>query len=128
VIAVDTSVWVKAFRRGTSAEAQRLKALLDEDEVALPIVVKLEILMGLSEANRERVMRALSGVPVLRPTDQTWVGIERWVSQAAAANERFSVADLIVAHVAVEHGARLWSADRAFERMDRLGLVETYQV
>ena len=65
-------------------------------------------------------------VPVLRPSEGTWALIEGWVAPAADAGFRFSVTDLLVAGLAHEVGALVWSLDQAFEAMETLGLVKLY--
>src|SRR5262245_63338011 len=89
VICVDTSVWVAAFRRGAGAEARQLRELLDEDQVALAVPVKLEILSGASRSDRQRLRQVLSGLPALVPDDQTWLRIDQWIDRAGDAGERF---------------------------------------
>jgi len=126
VIAVDTSVWVAAFRSETSREARVLQQLLDADEVGLSIPVRLEILGGASAADRKRLRRALSALPVLYPTEETWRLLDRWVERAAASGQRFGFGDLLIAALAAETGSLVWSLDAAFDRMERLDLVQCY--
>jgi predicted nucleic acid-binding protein len=126
VIAVDTSVWVAAFRSETSREARVLQQLLDADEVGLPIPVRLEILGGASATDRKRLRRALSALPVLYPTQETWRLLDRWVERAAASGQRFGFGDLLIAALAAETRSLVWSLDAAFDRMERLDLVRCY--
>ena len=92
MILVDTSVWVQALRRGSSAEALHLKALLDADQVALCGPVRIELLGGASAAEIPRLRRVLSALPVFLPTPETWKTLESWVEKSVRAGQRFGAA------------------------------------
>ncbi len=127
MIVVDTSVWIAALRERTSREATALASLMDADEVALPIVVRIELLSGAPRADRPRLRRALSALPVIYPADAAWSCIDRWLEVAANANERFGFGDLLIAALTRDLGALVWSLDADFARMARLGFVALYQ-
>ena len=122
MIFVDSSVWISAFRDGQSPEARGLTRLLDSDEVALSIPVFLEMLTsrGLGRENRYHLRRVLSALPVFYPSMETWDRIGTWIERAATRGSRFGIRDLLVASIAAERSARVWSLDVDFERMDRL--------
>ena len=122
MIAVDTSVWVDFFR-GRQPVAGKLLQLLDGDEVALPIPVRIEILAGARREEQARLARVLGALPLLRTTDETWRRIERWVVTGGAAGQRFGMGDLLVAAVAAENDCAVWSLDQDFPRMAKLGFV-----
>lgn len=126
MIVVDTSVWVEAIRRPKSATQFTLKQLIDADEAGLALPVRLELMAGIARKDRRAFGRALSGLPVLIPTDETWRLIESWVAPAADRGRRFSVTDLLIAGLAHEAGALVWSLDADFDRLEDLGLVQTY--
>lgn len=127
MIVVDTSVWVAALREATSPEAEVLATLLDADEVALPVPVRIELLSGAARTERARLRRVLSALPVLYPTDESWALMDAWIDRAGKAGERFGVGDLLIGALAAETGSRIWSLDADFVRMDGLRLVELYQ-
>jgi len=128
MICVDTSVWVAALRDRDSTAGRRLDGLLDHDEVALPVPVRVELLSGVSRAQEPRLRRALSSLPVLFPTDATWDRIDGWVRWAGARGQRFGVGDLLIAAIAADRGLPLWSLDNDFRRMERLGFIEEFAV
>jgi Predicted nucleic acid-binding protein, contains PIN domain len=127
VIFVDTSVWVDALRSGKSAAALHLGALLDSGEVALSAPVRVEILAGASNRDHVPLRRVLSALPVFFPTEQTWLRIDNWLERARAAGERFGFADLLIAAIAADQHAPIWSLDSDFTRMASIGLVEIHQ-
>lgn len=126
MIVVDTSVWITALRSPASREAMALSRLLDADEVLLPVPVRIELLSGASRADRPRLRKGLSALPLLYPADETWGLIDRWTERAGAAGLRFGMGDLLIAALASEAGALVWSLDADFERMTRAGLVDLY--
>jgi predicted nucleic acid-binding protein len=126
VIVVDTSAWIAALRHD-GAEARTLRALLDADEVLLPVPVKVELLSGTSKRQRAPLRAALSALPLTYPTDDTWRLMDEWTDRAVAAGESFGVGDLLIAALAHEGGALVWSLDAAFPRLERLKLVQCYE-
>ena len=123
MIVVDTSVWVAALRSRESPEAERLSALLDADEVALPVPVRLELLAGASRRDVAKLRRALSSLPLLYPTNDTWRLMNKWIDRASTAGQRFGMSDLLIGALANEVDALVWSLDEDFARLEQLRLV-----
>ena len=126
MIVVDTSVWVAAQRHPAGDAAHTLLSLLDADEVALALPVRLELWAGIAKADRRRFARAFSALPVLIPTKETWQPLDDWIARAADAGQRFAITDLLIARLADEIGALVWSFDSDFERLARLKFVRMY--
>jgi predicted nucleic acid-binding protein len=127
VIVVDTSVWIAALRSAASREAEVLQQVLDADEVALPVPVRIELLSGASRADRQKLRRGLSALPLLYPTDDTWAIVEGWLESAGRAGLRFGMGDLLIAALAAEAQALVWSLDSDFHRMERAGFLDLYE-
>jgi predicted nucleic acid-binding protein len=126
VIVVDTSVWIAAHRRPTGSIARTLEDLLEADEVALALPVRLELTAGVSRRDRRALLRALAGLPLVRPSDETWRRIENWVPAVADTGHRFGLSDWLIAALTAEIGGLVWSLDEDFGKMERLNLVRRY--
>ena len=127
MIVVDTSVWVTATRAPAGEVAATLRTLLDADEVALALPVRMELMAGVARKDRAALRRALTALPVVVPSEDTWQTSERWIEPAANAGARFAIADLLIAGLAHDIGALVWSLDADFERMAARNLVRLYR-
>jgi predicted nucleic acid-binding protein len=81
---------------------------------------------GVAKSDRGRFERAFSALPVLVPTEETWQPLGDWIARAADAGQRFVITDLMIARLADEIGALVWSLDSDFARLARLKLVRMY--
>jgi len=126
MIVVDTSVWVAMRRRPSGEIADTLHSLLDEDEVALALPVRLELWAGTAKQDRKAFRRAFSALPLLMPSEDTWRVLDDWIARAADTGQRFALTDLLIGSLAHEAGALVWSLDSDFERMERLKFVQRY--
>lgn len=126
MIVVDTSVWIAAQRQPFIEKV--LHELLEADEVAVALPVRLELWAGVAKHDRKAHRAAFNGVPQLVPTEETWQPLTEWIARAADAGERFAVTDLLIASLADEIGGLVWSLDKDFERMERLKLVSLYSL
>jgi predicted nucleic acid-binding protein len=126
MIVVDTSVWINAFRDQKSAEARHLNELLDNDDVAIAIPIRIEILSGARRSEQPRLKRILSALPTFYPNDATWHRIEGWLGTIKNAGDWFGFGDLLIAGIGAENHAAIWSLDGDFARMARLKLIDLY--
>jgi predicted nucleic acid-binding protein len=124
VIVVDTSVWIAAQRQPRVEKA--LQQLLEADEVALAWPVRFELWAGVAKHDRKRHRLAFGSLPQLVPTEETWLALTDWVATAADAGQRFAISDLLIASMTAEIGGLVWSLDKDFEWMEKLGFVSLY--
>ena len=127
MIVVDTSVWVSVLRSRRSPEAAIFDALIDTDYLLLAAPVRTELFGGTNAASRARLKRALTALPVVYPTDDTWRLMDQWSAMAADRGYHFGMGDLLIAALANESGALVWSLDSDFARMEKLRLVSLYR-
>jgi predicted nucleic acid-binding protein len=92
--------------------------------LALP--VRLELLAGVARRDRPALKRGLSALPVIVPSEETWRTIESWIEPAADKGDRFAMTDLLIAGLANDIGALVWSLDADFRRLESLGLARLY--
>ena len=128
MIAVDTSVWVRWFRGGDARVRAELDRILDEDLALLPVPARVELLAGAGAKQVDRLATLLHAVRSGAPGDQTWARVEAWACEGARKGTRFGMGDLLIAAVAADAGAPLWSLDRDFEDMARLGWIELHRL
>jgi predicted nucleic acid-binding protein len=126
MILVDTSVWIAYFRASDRDLTAHLQVLLEEDQVVLPVPVKIEILCGSPARELARLRRLLEALPLIVPSHSTWERMEDWIEIAISEGERFGMADLLIAALAVDRGTALWSLDNDFARMQKLGFVRLH--
>ena len=124
MIVVDTSVWIAARRDPRILRA--LDSLIDTDNVALALPVRLEMWAGVAAHERKAFTRAFGALVQLVPTEETWEPLPGWIQTAAKAGERFGMTDLLIASLASGIGGLVWSLDADFARMEQLKLVSRY--
>ena len=126
MILVDTSVWIAAHRGRDQRAAATLDALIDADEALLALPVRIELMAGVAARDRRALRLGLGALPLAMPTEDTWSLLESWLAPAAAAGHRFAVTDLLIAALAAQRGALVWSLDADFARMEALEFVRLF--
>ncbi len=125
MILVDSSVWVDFFSSSPGRAGGELRRMIDDSEpLALTGVVVTEVLQGLTR-DAGRIERFLGEWDMLEPK-----GLE--TCRAAAAIYRvargkgisLTTIDTLIAAIALEHGASVFTLDHDFSRIALItGLV-----
>lgn len=120
MLVVDTSVWIDFFAGRDLPHVQRLEAaLLSDEEIGVPDIVRLEILSGVgNDTNLRRIVANLDALHRLEARAEDW--------DSAAALYRTcrkrgvtvrSVVDCLIAQLSLREDALLLAHDRDFAMM-----------
>jgi predicted nucleic acid-binding protein len=83
-----------------------------------------------SEKRRSTALKRVTRRGSSRNCDpgSTWRRIEGWLGAIKNAGDWFGVSDLLIAGIAAEHGAAIWSLDSDFTRMANLKFISLHRV
>ena len=128
MILVDSSVWVDFFSSKPGRGGGELRRMIEESEpFALTGVVVAEVLQGLTR-DAGRIEEFLAQWEMLEPQ-----GFESYRQAAAiyrAARARgvsLTTIDTLIAAVALEHGANVFTLDQDFSRIARITGLGLYR-
>lgn len=121
MILVDSSVWIDFFSSSPGRAGGELRRMIAEAEpFAVTGLVVTEILQGITR-DASRIERYLSLWEMMEPqgfsTYRLAAGIFR---QARARGATLTTIDTLVAAIALEHGAKVFTLDKDFSRIARI--------
>jgi predicted nucleic acid-binding protein len=121
LILVDTSVWIDFFSFSPGRAGSELRRLIDEVEpFALTGVVVTEILQGLTR-DISRIKRFLSMWDLLEPRGFSTYREASAISRLARSKGiSLTTIDTLIAAIALEHRASLFTLDKDFSRVARI--------
>jgi predicted nucleic acid-binding protein len=121
LILVDASVWIDFFSSSPGRAGRELRRLIDEVEpFALTGVVVTEVLQGLTR-NVNRIERYLSMWELLEPRGFSTYREASAISRLAGSKGvSLTTIDTLIAAIALEHQANLFSLDKDFSRVARI--------
>jgi predicted nucleic acid-binding protein len=121
LILVDTSVWIDFFSPIPSRAGRELRRMIQEAEpFALTGVVVTEILQGLTR-EVSRIERYLSMWEMLEPRGFSTYREASAISRLARSKGiSLTTIDALIAAVALDYGATLFSLDKDFSRIARI--------
>jgi len=128
LILVDSSVWVDFFTTSPGPAGNELRRLIDDSEpFALTGVVVAEVLQGLTR-DAAPIEGFLRQCDMLEPIGFQTYGKSAAIYRAARARGiSLTTIDTLIAAIALEHGARVFTLDQDFSRMARIADLALYQ-
>jgi predicted nucleic acid-binding protein len=129
LILVDTSVWIDFFRPTPGAAGAELRRMIEQTEpFALTGVVVTEILQGLRR-DVHRLERYLSLWEMIEPRGfSTYREAAAILRLARSKGVSLTTIDTLIAAIALEHRAILFSLDKDFSRIARLTALPLYSL
>jgi len=129
LILVDTSVWIDFFSSSPGRAGNELRRMIDEVEpFAITGVVVTEILQGLRR-DVHRMERYLSMWEMLEPRGFSTYREASAISRLARSKGiSLTTIDTLIAAIALEHHASLFSLDKDFFRIARMTPLRLYSL
>jgi predicted nucleic acid-binding protein len=127
LILVDTSVWIDFFGHSPGRAGMELRRMIEEVEpFALTGVIVTEILQGLKR-DVHRIERFLSMWEMLEPRGFSTYREASAISRLARSKGlSLTTIDTLIAAVALEHDASLFSLEKDFSRIARITPLRLY--
>ena len=128
MILVDSSVWIDFFRSSPGPGGGELRRMIEESEpFALTGVVVAEVLQGLTR-DAGTIEQLLAQCDMLEPAGfQTYREAAAIYRTARSRGISLTTIDTLIAAIALEHGASVFTLDRDFSRIARMAAVNLYR-
>jgi predicted nucleic acid-binding protein len=128
LILVDSSVWIDFFRASPGPAGRELRRLIAQAApTALTGVVVTEILQGLTR-DVVRIERYLAQWEMLEPGGfNTYVEAAALYRQGRAKGICLTTIDALIAAIALEHGASVFTLDKDFSRFATVAKLPLYK-
>jgi predicted nucleic acid-binding protein len=122
MVLVDSSVWIEALRRDGRLDVKlALENLLEEYEAAWCGPVKLEVLGGARQQDREKLEAHFECIPYFQMKDSAWDNAKKlaWRLRDRGCTTPWN--DVLIAALSVLAECRIYSVDKHFEMMYESG-------
>jgi len=128
VILVDSSVWIDFFNSSPARGGAELRRLIEASEpLFLTGIVIAEILQGLT-SDPAPIERFLAQFDILEPKrSNTYRNAAAIYRAARVKGISLTTIDTLIAAIALEHGAYVFTLDQDFARIARLTELELYR-
>ncbi len=128
MILVDSSVWVDFFSSSPGRAGGELRRMIDESEpLALTGVVVAEVLQGLTR-DAGRIEQFLAQWDMLEPTSfETYRTAAAIYRAARSKGMSLTTIDTLIAAIALEHRAAVFTLDQDFSRIALITRLVLYR-
>ena len=122
-VIVDTSEWIEYFRVPDSPEGKEVRRLLLAGEVVMVGVVYAELLRGARNRRQFTTLQEeFNALPFVEASKDTWTATGRILNNLERQGIRIPLADALIAALALQIDAEVFSGDKHFQRVEGLGV------
>lgn len=123
MVVADTAVWIEFFNDPESEEKRVIDLLIDRNELALVGPVLAELLQGCrTPAEADAILDHVSALPFLEMNFSAWQRAGELSSSLRRKGTTLSLMDVIIATIALEHDAEVFTIDPHFRSIPGLKL------
>ena len=123
MVVADTTVWIEFFNDPESEEKQVIDLLIDGDELALVGPVLAELLQGCRTADEaSTILDHVSALAFLEMSFSAWRRAGEISSSLRRKGTTLPLMDVIIAALALEHNAEVFTVDPHFDKIPGLKL------
>lgn len=128
MILVDSSVWVDFFSSSPGRAGDELRRMIEDSEpFVLTGIVVAEVLQGLTR-DAAPIERFLEQWDMLEPVGfDTYRSAANIYRRARGKGVTLATIDTLIAAIALEHGASIFTLDQDFSRIARLAGLKLYR-
>ena len=94
MILVDTSVWIEYFHLKNQKLYLDLTQRLEEDQLCISVVTRIELLTGISKKHKAMFSKALNILTTYYPDGKDWITIESWIEQGREDGFQFQISEI----------------------------------
>ena len=125
MVIADTSIWIEFFNRPESKEKRSMDFLIDENQLVFAGPVLMELLQGCrTSRDADIVLNHVSALPFLETIFSTWQRTGEISAGLRRKGITLPTIDLIIAALAMEHDAEVFTVDPHFRKIPGLKLYK----
>jgi predicted nucleic acid-binding protein len=127
MVLIDTSIWVHYLRGIASPSLVRtVNALLDDHDVAVTPVIRLELLRGASQREADALQDVFGGLHEVPFGHGHWQRADRLVMELRMKGLTPAITDLLIVTSALEYRVPLYHQNQMFDDISRHTGLEIY--
>lgn len=127
MILVDSSVWIETLHNPTFRGFPRISEIVEGSACTCGPVIQ-EVLQGIHEEHvLQEVGRRMFLLPCLDATRETYRAAAQLFRKCRRQGVRVRTVDVLIAAVAIENGAALWTLDEDFVRIRNHSRLQLYE-